>query len=327
MRNCYKLSAMESRAGNSWSMRQMAAFHSLDLAAGRSFTLTVKANNSEIASRIQSLPLGGKVVPATVAESLEASLETQLLHYGWCVEGWASYINSLEQKIRHISDKIVAIPMQSEEKMVKRLTKLEDNATQEALPLTAVTGQNDLDDDKNHHPLYIIRRWIQEFLKRAGFSGANPITTDIPMRNVVTAGAQPPPASSNRRNGETSLERLKKTANQQLEDLRAFPFNGIQTLHEASTKLREAKLVMELNRGVLREIREHYHAVFSSENDEIPSGVKSECSMLYRGFQQRTRYLENLLLTECLRIDALTQVASDGHGLVSTRNETYQGLC
>lgn len=299
MRNSYKLSAMEpASTSDTWSMRQMAVYHSLDLTNGNSFTMTIKANHREIAGRIRSLPLGGETVPGSVKERFTASLETQLLSFCWCIEGWASYINSMEHKVRQMSVKAVGIPMQSEERTVRRLTNLEE---------TPNNGSSRNSTAKSYgHYLLSIRRWMGSIL-RADCCGTNPTADDsIPLNRTV---------GGSNAGEESMLNKMKKAAAQHVEDLRTFPFDGLQTLHSTSMKLREAKLVMELNRQVLQEIQEHYQAAFDS--DEIPQEVKTTCRMTHRGFQKRIKYLENLLSMECLRADTLTHMAIDGQGLVS----------
>lgn len=113
----------------------------------------------------------------------------------------------------------------------------------------------------------------------------------------------------------SAVERLDKVAQKQLEALNEFPFESLQDLHSASAKLREAKLVMDLNAQALREIGEHYQAAFNS--GDIPEKIKESCGLVHRTFQQRVKYLEKLLKMECLRVDTLTQVVNDGNGLVS----------
>jgi hypothetical protein len=118
---------------------------------------------------------------------------------------------------------------------------------------------------------------------------------------------------------EEGIVKIEKVAEQQIEALKEFPFNGLQALNSAIAKLREAKLVMELNRLVLQDVREHYQSVFDSR--EISPDVKQSCGLAHLSFQQRIKYLEKLLVMECLRVDTLTHMAGDGNSLVSDKME------
>lgn len=287
MRNSYKLSAMESASGDttgeSWSMRQMAVYHSFDLDSGRTFTMTAKANNNQICERIKSI--GEGAVPRTLPGRFVASMETQLLGFGWCVEGWESYISTLERKIRQTSRKLSGIPIHSGDKtLLRSLTnsrKLQRNFLSSA----------------------------QQWFRSAFCSKDTTDDTDIPMLSMSRAP---------KLEEESTIEKIKKAAARQVEALSEFPFDGLQKMHTASTKLHEAKLVMELNCRVLKDVREHYQAMFSSE--ELPQEIKSSCGRAHRSFQQSIKHWEKMLMMECSRAETLTHVASDGNGLVSGKS-------
>lgn len=259
--------------------------------------MTVKADPSEIAERVESINRG--TVPSTVTDSFIASLETQLLGFSWCTEGWTTHISGLEQQIRRMSQKVSGIPMPSGEKtLVKRITGLEKLRDQ--LP-----RQN---TDKSHHQYgSYLRHWI-----RSLFGEDNDISSaalpNIPMENIPDASKAV---------GESMMEKIERTAAEQVGAMHEFPFDGLQEIHSACTKLREAKLVMQLNAQVLREVREHYQAAFESE--DMIQDIKKSCAIAHGSFQHRIKYLEKLLMLECMRIDTLTQVAGDGNGLVSSK--------
>lgn len=293
MLNSFKLSAMEL-SGESWAMRQMAVYHSLNLQSGRSFTLTVKANHKEIASRIKSVPLGGEKAPSTMSECFSASLETQLLGFGWCVEGWADYIDKFEQKLHAISQRVAGIPMPQEEELVKRLTKKVEPKAQDNSSST--------------------RKLIPPFFRSSKDDAA--VTDPTADTTAAPGGIEMDNMGEElKTEDEGVLKRIERAASRQIEALRAFPFDGLQEIHISCTKLREVRLVIDLNRQAMCNAREHYKAAFAS--DIIPQEIKESCSAVHRSFQQRVKYLEDLLAIECLRIDTITQVASDGNGLVS----------
>lgn len=310
MRHSYKLSAMEL-SGDSWVMRQMAVHHSIDLSSGKSFTMTVKANHKEIASRLKSVPVGGQRVPSTIPDCCTASLETQLLSFAWCVEGWTDYIDSIEQQIRTMSDEVAAIPIQQEqEATVRKLTGFGDASNEKSIQEKGGMSNNN-DEGKTS---VSIRSWIRS-LVMSFFPDDD--DDDVAAGNPAAVGA------AQVGNGMAEAEKedkgmrknLERATARQIETLKAIQFEGLQSIQSNSTKLRETRFVMDLNRQVLSDVREHYKAAFDS--DEIPQEIKKSCAMAHRGFQQRIKYFENLLATECLRIDTLTQVAGDGNGLVS----------
>lgn len=116
LRHCYKLHGLErSDHNSSWTMRQTAIYHSIDMAEGREFWLTIKANN-EVRNRVID---GSNSLEAMQAARLDdlgssfiACLATHLVTVDWCAEGWRWRINEIELKTRDIFVRITGTPLE-----------------------------------------------------------------------------------------------------------------------------------------------------------------------------------------------------------------------
>lgn len=298
IRNSYRLSAMETAFDDTdetkWVMRQMAVHHFLDLSRGDSFTLTVNANPNKIIERIKSIGQG--TAPSTLPECFVASLQTQLLGFDWSAEGWEKYISVLERRIRQISAKVSVIRMRSEGNTLLERQLISEEARHR--------HQYHYDEIKPQtFSVPILLHWFKCFFRRDTL----PDTDTSSSSNSI----------EKKWDGEDEclMSKLGRNASKHFEISQEFPFEGLQTLQSACTKLREAKLVMKLNYQVLQEIRQHYQAAFSSE--DFPLEIKNSCGLAYRNFEHRIIYLEKLLRAQCSRVDTLTHMASDGNGLVS----------
>ena len=298
IRNCYRLSAMEkSLPAGTWSMRQVGAFHSFDLSNGRSFAVTVKANNEDIRRQITSLSRG--MIPQTLSTAFLRFLEVQLLDFHSCVGGWKEYIGVFESLIRQTQRMATAIPFSSaEEKDPDLLVSFTQSLKQESAT----------SDTRPPRQLSFPER-ISSFIRNDTKSTNGTQISSIRKTDFETQLKREKRETENNRRIKQTVERINV--------LQEFPFAGLQKLTSARMKLKEAQLVMSLNKEVLGGIRTIYYNLINSE--ELSSVLRNNCSKQFHSFFDTIEYLERLLTTECTRVDTLLKIADDGHNLVGCK--------
>ncbi|KAH7308562.1 hypothetical protein B0I35DRAFT_98435 [Stachybotrys elegans] len=298
LRNCYKLSGMEKSDG--WTMRQMAVYHAFDLSNGRSFFITVKANHSHIRSQIQSINKG--VVPDTIQNSFSASLEAQLLGFHWSTRGWKEHIDVLENRIRQIYKNITSNPIGSADDGIDRGIIRRVNTMSSSTPGSPV---NERGPPPSQHLL------SRRFTPR--------LSTNHGKNTMLETKGK---FSSNRAEGQEAdaikdAQEVITKAVKRLGDLEDFPFRGLQNLNFDIQKLTEAKLVMDLNARALQDIREYFKSIWA--NKGFPEEIDHGCKEALESFLQRIKGFERIFSNECMRVDALLQLANEGKALVSKR--------
>lgn len=311
LRHCYKLHGLETSSPNTkakWSMRQTAVYHSFDLENGRAFWLTVKANN-EIRDRImegtESLEAMRASNSSGLGPSFVACLNTHLIAFDWCTEGWRWHLGDIENDVREILVKVKGTPIEP------------------------------LGDELNFTPRLISAATMPSLRDREGsmISRQNTLPSvngPIQALNAVKAGLTNVRGTLNAMVAEAEVEKSQETnpprdvqADQQerisnhLEKLKTFSFAEFQRLNFYTTKLQEAKLAMHLNLGVLRGTREYYKQRYQST--QFPSAIKdfSEINGTYENFTQRVTSLEQDLEADIARAEALILSIEDGKRLVS----------
>ncbi|KAH8894516.1 hypothetical protein GQ53DRAFT_857922 [Thozetella sp. PMI_491] len=106
-----------------WPLRHTTVYHSFDVALGTCFWLVIKGNK-EMRERVMasSEPYTRSLSNAKkpIADLFEASLESHLLFLEWCTEGWAEYIDYLEERFRKQTTSVKAAPVDD---LVKKIPK------------------------------------------------------------------------------------------------------------------------------------------------------------------------------------------------------------
>uniref|UniRef100_A0A8H7K6S0 CorA-like transporter domain-containing protein n=1 Tax=Bionectria ochroleuca TaxID=29856 RepID=A0A8H7K6S0_BIOOC len=298
LRNIYKLSAMEFSA-DGYFMRQQAVHHSFDFATGKALFIITKANHNAIQGQIEAIGKGA--VPESTARSFLDSLETQLISFTWCADGWREYIGVLEPKIRQISRRMHNISISSEDEHVnfnhggQSASSANPDSPKE---IHNGTGQRLRSLKCISSILSDKFRWINS-KKRLGTSS----TIVVEPKKTKAASER---LQENTETIQNSTKRIKI--------LEEFPFSGLQKLASARQNLEEIKLVMALNIGVLVDVREFYKHLF--EAAEFPPGIKECHATELQTFLRRIQCSEKKLSTQCQRVDALIHITNDGKNLV-----------
>jgi hypothetical protein len=283
----YKLSAMEvSDFDQKWTMRQTVMYHSLDLSNGRSFWITLKANDL-IRDRI----LAASVTPSgplshvsnTLQDSLRAAFKTHLILLNWCAEGWRWHISSLESDARPTLGKLTAAPIPS------------DNETLDPIPTLVKT----LSLSPNSRT----------------FSTINPS-----RQNSASEGVGGPKATIPEKSEEARKAQVDQTV-KRLNVLKDFSLKGLQKLNFTDSKVREAKMAMTMNLVILRQLREHYDTMFDAP--DFPEDVVNACAGTYHMFKRQITLIETALQVECLRADTIMEQLANGKNLVCHKTSVF----
>ncbi|KAF7534429.1 hypothetical protein G7054_g6228 [Neopestalotiopsis clavispora] len=305
----YKLSAMEF-SQKKWTMRQTIAYHSLDLGTGRSFWMTTKAND-EIFKRVieASRDTHGPIsaIPLTPQAALSNALHTHLIITDWCSEGWRWYISGVEMEMRNIFDKITAAPIPPE-----------DIALDPIGDLVRIVSFPRSDTLTSQQSMLSGSTWTRD-TKGVGMFGqghtGQSATRD--MANLASSSTIPmqwlPGHSTPRANRDMQVEHTKK----RIEILKEFSLDEVKQLNFAISKLREARMVMDLNITILGELREYYSNLF--EAPDLSKEIREECALDFHEFKSRVSSTEMFMTSERLRCDTLMDQLKDGkdmYGLI-----------
>ncbi|CAI6087924.1 unnamed protein product [Clonostachys chloroleuca] len=300
LRNIYKLSAMELSA-DGYFMRQQAVHHSFDFATGKSLFIITKANNNAIRRQIEAIGKGS--VPDSTARSFLDSLETQLISFTWCADGWKEHIGVLELKIRQISKRIHNISMSSEDEHV--------NFNHGGQGASSANPDPPWEGQEGTGPRHNSFKRISSVLSD-NFRWINP---DKRIGTSSTIVVEPKKTKTTSERLQENTETIKNSI-RRIKILEEFPFSGLQKLTSACQHLQEAKLVMVLNIGVLADVRQFYEDLF--EAAEFPPGIKKYHATELQTFLRRIRCSEKKLSTQCTRVDALIHITNDGKNLYNS---------
>lgn len=277
----------------------MAVYHSFDLENGRSLWINMKTN-SLMRERIQEAAAEFPQLSSTALHDLPgcfaATLLTQLIYLEWCDENWRPCINDIEKKIRDTLNKA---------KTARVDQRLEFNALATAKKtLTLQKSRNTTMDVqekqfKRQGGRNLWQRVTRAYRKMSGNSKYH-TSTPFPRGTVHDASTD---------NSELSrqLDSLKI--------LESFSLSEMQSLHYLGEKLESFRLVMELNRQTLRDIREHYQDII--EDDGFPKDIKHGCKQELADFMRRLERVRKSLEIRSTQVKSLIAWLQDGKSLVS----------
>lgn len=318
LRHCYKLNGLElSDWDEKWTMRRTAVYHSFDMDNGRAFWLTIKANN-EIRDRIRDGSQSLETMKAhnlnTPGTSFESCLATHLVTLDWCAEGWRWHINAVESKIREVFHKVKSFPIDPAsgepdptQQLAQSLTELPANDRRFSMTSRPSTWHT------NTGPIHAISALKSRLTSKLSGRDKQPGPDQVALGNIPPQQLVP---------AQGRYQNIAK----RLKIMQAFSFKELQQLNDAASKLKEAKLAMALNSGVLRDLRVYYQEIYDAST--FPSEIQDVCSKTgsFDQFLQRVKSLEKHLEDECMRAEALVALIEDAVNLVSILQRHPPGL-
>lgn len=312
LRHCYKLNGIEiSVDDGKWTARQAVVYHSFDVNNGRAFWLTIKPNNEDgLRDRVidgsQTLDSMRAHNLNTLGTSFEACLATHLISLDWCAEGWRWYISKVESEISEVFHKVKSYPLDPAAGVLDPTQQL---ARSLSMP-PAKGGQFSVPSRQG-------TRHTQNRPMQACSALRTKLSNRIRGQDEITSQPEEVALDEVRPQQIMTNHERYRTISKRLDMMKTFSFSEFQRLNDVASKLKEAKLAMALNVGVLRDLRGYYQTYYDSS--ALPSEIRDVCSSTgsFDQFMQRTKSLEKGLEVECMRAEALVALVQDGIALVS----------
>ncbi|KAG4293522.1 hypothetical protein FPRO06_00107 [Fusarium proliferatum] len=255
-----------------WNIRQMAVHHKFDFGQGKTFWLNIKTN-SVMQERMKTAMGEGTSLSSAAAKNLPASfaatLLTHLIHLEWCDESWRKCINHFEKEIQKVLKRARTARIDKEPNLrSKALKRIFTNRTEAAAAESSSS----------------LARWARKPLFSCFAPTSEKGTCSSAVRHVAL-NREGPPANEEGTGLGKQLESLMV--------LETFSFEEVQHLHFLADKLESFRLVMQLNRQVLRDIIEHYEDLPSRTN--FPDEIKISCKDALTSFSRRVERIRKNL--------------------------------
>ncbi|KAL2073992.1 hypothetical protein VTL71DRAFT_7770 [Oculimacula yallundae] len=306
IRMCYSLKSVESKESNlgfPWSIRQIAVYHSFDLATGKSFWFMIKGNHL-IRDRLKSASeprAEDSCKPSSfesISGSLEAALETHLVLCDWCDEDWRWYLTFLESDLQRLTRRALHVDI------LKAQILPEPDTYEKKVPIKSIT------------------RTLSEYAKRTlslsqrdkSFSTLVEKTEYRPSFPQPAFPLSPPlppvlPPGMGRKDGTTTKQ---KPENDEVLSVRA-----LQQVQVIEDKVNEVLLILESNIKIVKDIRDHYQTIFASE--DCPTDIKRDTKTKVAYFKKRVANILGDLQIQLSSAQTLLR-------LLETRKSIMSGL-
>ncbi|CAM1507876.1 Fc.00g047240.m01.CDS01 [Cosmosporella sp. VM-42] len=273
-----------------WGIRPLAVYHSFDVETGRATWITLKGNELIENRMIEAVSENSALNPSTlrkVSESFAATLEVHCMLLDWVDENWRWYINAIEAVTRNVTKK-------------PRTVKV---------------------DDQPH--LKTIKRNISQI------NMEEPVRSTSFAQNVASAGHQlqqlrrritfQKDDTTNPQNSSTGAQekQTKKSASDidKLMNLEMFSIREMQKLQEVTERVQEARLVLDLNLKVVKQIREHYQNLINEYEVPELEEIRKNCRNDFLRFLCRSKAVETNIEIRASQLDSLLALVREGKDL------------
>ena len=311
---CYNLrSAERSGSGpNDWSIRLCAVHHTFDLKNVRSNWIIIK-NNNVLKERVEQASSGHNSSETTSFDTLDkafaAALNTHLVFCDLAVEQWRWYINNLDEQFQESSGKTLTAPVV--------FPSSPPTAKDEfSKPLRGDTGLS------NGSILGRISRTQTLLSEKFSMTSPKPkIQNERIYTDPDTHLSQPlPPHVVTGSDPESAAQSPQQDAEH--DEQQDFSFAKLQKVQYIEEMAHEALLVIRLNIGVIRQLKQYYDTILKSVN--FPQNVIQECQDDLEHFQLRISGILEDLQMQVLRVQTLLQLLRDRKNLVTSIVQSCQ---
>ena len=313
-----------------WRIRQTAVYHCFDVATGRAFWLTIKANDmmkKRITEAASTLPPLRASLLGDHRRGFAASLATHLIFLEWTDENWRQCINDIEGELRKIlvKAKTARIDREPHFDAIKPLISRKTTMNQQhgfganALPRSAskiTTESVRMKAGSLASALWSLVSKAQVEKRGSVVSVGNPAGE----KSGLFHGVKQLPFRVNKAapsDGGDDDEALKS-----LQWLDMFSFAEMQKLHDIGERLEEMSLVVKLDADVLRDIRTYYASLM--ERDEFPHELRTDCAADVASFCRRVEGIEKNLRLRRSQLGSMICLLRDGKTLVSSPSAPRQ---
>ncbi|KAF4999922.1 hypothetical protein FGRMN_2160 [Fusarium graminum] len=249
----YLVRSVEKSTGPSkevtWNVRQMAIHHRYDFVTGKSFWLSIKGNRLMEERTKQAISEDPALRPTAadgLPKSFAATLQIHLMHLEWCDESWQECITDFEKMIRKVLTKAKAASLSH------------STESREAPLLNALRRTTNLTEDNKHK-------------SKTGFSLRHWLGPKSGLMSCLVPGGQkrpaPPPILpvASEKNMVPQAHHIDDFSKQlySLMVLGTFSIEEVQHLHHLGEQLESFRVVLQLDRQILRDVTEHYRDLAS----------------------------------------------------------------
>lgn len=337
MQHAFNLLSMEHDekhgAAGKWLPRQAAMYHSFDVQNGRSLWIVLKGN-ALIAKRFlastgshRQLKANSITSPET---SLVAALHIHLMVVDWCVEDWADYLDHLETSLEDMSAdaRLAHVDEATEVREMTQTYESRRTSTMrsEAAPSRQSTFERPTSQpptspttSEPHSPTTPRKRSLTR-----SFSDLIPAMRRLStLRSHRTKGSwsgdiESGPIAEHQGggNGETDDEDQSNNGGELAELGRDFSFKRFQRLNNLGDDVEQARVAIEQNKGVLKELRLHYKDAFDSYGFQTYIKV-DKCRDEIVAFDRRVESIERELDIHYGRLNSLARALDNEKVMVS----------
>ncbi|OAL05628.1 hypothetical protein IQ06DRAFT_342894 [Phaeosphaeriaceae sp. SRC1lsM3a] len=275
IRICYSLRSVERLENMSlpWSIRQNTTYHTFDIITGNTLWINIKGNQL-IKSRVESqLNSGSETTGSITDRPFAASLTMHMIFVEWAGENWRTYIEDLEFGTRTLTSETLVAPVQKS--VLAELPYLSGKSG-----ARGPQKHSEIEDESN--PTKTKKRPPRQTSPSAG----------SPRVDIITRRSPPVRNKS---------------------QLTSFSFDDLQNILDREEKIKEAIVVLDLNRTTLGDLRNLYdsyaeHLAFDIQGDREDLEV----------FQWQVRAVEKELDTQSIRAKALLEQLQERKNLMNS---------
>lgn len=309
IRVSYLLRSVERSGGgvnadpSSWTIRQMAVYHSFDLATGRAFWLNIKGNNlmrETIHEASEELPELRASSLEDLAGAFKGTLAIHLLLLEWCDGNWRHCINDTEEALKKIINKAKTADLDKDETgeiidLYERAMTIQINESQAIGDDQAIPNKDTV--------LGSMRKGFGNMV--AKLRVPQPTTSPLPPPNRADPAAVPQLGGNpKRRHQKESFKALEM-----------FSFSELQELHHMGERLKEMRLVIQLDIQTLRDIRESYETLAERDELELEPEIKQKCKRQVIEFARKVDRITKNLEVRLTQLDTMISWLNDGKAL------------
>ena len=220
--------------------------------------------------------------------SFAATLEVHSMILDWVDGNWRWYINAIEAVIRAITEKarIVVVDDHPHFKAVKKnlsQRNMEDPVRNLSLAETFASA----------------RHQVQDLRRRITFTKDTTANHQNSPGGVVEEEKDKP---------DSEVDRLM--------NLERFSIRELQKLQEVTERVQEARLVLDLNLKVVRQLREHYQSLINEYKVPEMEDIKKQCQNDFLRFVCRSKAVESNIETRASQLNSLLALINEGKTLV-----------
>lgn len=316
-----------------WYPRQVALYHSFDVANGRSLWIILKGN-SLIAKRFLASAGSHRHLKARAITSPEtsfvAALHVHLMMLEWCIEDWADYIDHLESLLEDMSSdaKMAPVDQATEARGLaltygsRRTSTMQSQAgpsRQGTLQRVESLSPQDPSSSAPSSPNSPVDRTLTR-----SFSDLIPAMRRLSTfrshktkkswaGDVESGPITEQPSGDDGDEDDDSID-----ARAELEELgKNFSFKQFQRLNNITDDVEQRRVAIEQNKGVLDELRQHYEEVVASHG--FKKCIKEEqCRGEITAFFRKVKSIGRELDVHYSRLNSLARALDNEKVMVST---------